>query len=147
MSMNLELADSRDDNAAAAAFHDWARNLGYKVTLRPDGAAVGIRGRYNFNAYFRCGTGMKRLIINCFFPSGSGPAEMAARCELSNRINGAFNIGTFWFDKDGDFACQFVLTFDEMLTPVLWRDFFDHVEAGVTQVIQHYAEDFKPFMA
>ena len=145
MTMNLELADSSDDKAAVTAFHDWANNLGYKVTLRPDGAGVSIRGRFKFNAYFRCGPGMKRVILTCFFPSGSGPADMAARCELSNRINGSFNIGSF--DKDGDFACQFVLTFDETLTAVLWRDFFDHVEAGVTQVVQHFSEDFKPFMS
>jgi hypothetical protein len=147
MSMNLELGDSEDDLAAVASFHDWAQNLGYKTTLRPDGKAVGVRGRYGFDLHFRNIPGMKRLIMRCYFPSNPDRADMPGRFALANQINSSFNIGTFWFDADADFACQFVLPFQDRLTPALWREFFSFSESGVTQIIQQHAEDFRPFMA
>lgn len=147
MSMNLEMSENDDDAAAAAAFHDWARDLGYKVSLRPDGKVVGIRGRYGFDIHFRNGPAMKRLIMRCYFPSNADRDDMPGRFALANKINSSFNIGTFWFDADADFACQFVLPFEERMTPALWREFFSFCEIGVTQVIQHHADDFRPFMA
>ncbi len=147
MSLNLELGDSEDDLAAVAAFHDWAQNLGYKTTLRPDGKAVGVRGRYGFDLHFRNIPGMKRLIMRCYFPSNPDRADMPGRFALANQINSSFNIGTFWFDADADFACQFVLPCQDRLTPALRREFFSFSESGVTQIIQQHAEDFRPFMA
>ncbi|MDP4860304.1 MAG: YbjN domain-containing protein, partial [Opitutales bacterium] len=102
--MYLELGENDDDAAAVAAFHDWARDLGYKVSLRPDGKVVGIRGRYGFDIHFRNGQGMKRLIMRCYFPSNPDRDDMPGRFALANKINSSFNIGTFWFDADADFA-------------------------------------------
>lgn len=147
MSMNLELGETDDDLTATAAFHEWVSKLGYKASLRPDGKIVGVRGRYGFDIHFRNTPSMKRLIMRCYFPSNSERADMPGRHALANKINSSFNIGTFWFDADADFACQFVLPFEERLSPALWREFFSFCEAGVTQVIQHHGDDFRPFMA
>lgn len=147
MNMNLRLAEDDDDMAAAAAFHEWVGNLGYKASIRPDGKVVGVRGRFGFDIHFRNTPALRRLIMRCYFPSKPDRADLPGRYALANKINASFNIGNFWFDADADFACQFVLPFEGELRPSLWREFFGHCEAGVSLVIQQHAEDFRPFMA
>ena len=138
-----------DDLAAAAAFHDWIKNLGYKASLRPDGKIVIIQSRfgYDYDVHFRNSPTLKRLIMRCFFPSNTERSDMPGRYALANKINSSFNIGIFWVHGDADFACKFMLPFEERLTATLWGEFFGFCEDGVAGVIQEHADDFRPYMA
>jgi Putative bacterial sensory transduction regulator len=146
--MNLELGEKYDDLAATATFHEWVSKLGYKATLSPDGKIVIVRG-YNidFEIHFRSGRSIKRLIMRCHFRSNAEGADMPGRYELANDFNSRFNIASFWFDTDGHLNCQFVLPFEERLTPGLWQYFISFCEASVTSVLHQRADDLRPFMA
>ena len=137
-----------DDNAQAGlAFVKWAESQGYSgVTARDSGKAVTIETNKGHKAVINIKastTMVDRVIFNVSFKSGNGLAKLAQKLKLANDINDQINLCSFSVDDEGDFTFTFVLTFDDQMSPALFRKFLAHVDFSIDAIYKRYAKEFE----
>ena len=147
LAQGLDLANQDNNTAAGTAFAGWAKDQGYKVIdVLSGGKAVAIKTDENFSALVEVKpskTGLDRLVLTMNFKSGSGQANRAEKLQLANAINETLNLCSFSIDEDGDFEFTFVLTFDDQISPGLFRKFIKHVDFAVGAINQRFAKEFE----
>jgi hypothetical protein len=71
----------------------------------------------------------------------------SVQMDSSDRLRVALMGSQWWYvpsvDKDGDLVLRFILTFDDKITPRLFRNTLEHVKGGTVNLIS----EFKPRFA
>jgi len=146
---SLDMKGVSDNKAATLAFSQWARGLGYKVIKVLDsGQSVVLDAGDDINSIVQLKVGSDnadKVVFQIIFGSNSGTSNLSDKMKLANTINNELNSCKVSVTTNGGWEFEYVLYFDEQLSPALFRHMMEHIKSSNRLILNRYAAQFQSF--
>lgn len=144
---DLIVAGMDNDVDASVLLHEWASGIGYSASLSTTKKAVFIKDDLNYALMMKVSSsGVDRIVIYNTYagkPSNVNSQELLA---IVRNINLERNVCSAYIDKQGDLVLRYVLSFDDRISPKLFRIQLEHVKSSSEDIIDAFAERLAPYI-
>jgi hypothetical protein len=147
LAADLVVAGMDNDVDASVLLHDWASGIGYSASLSETKKSVFIKDDLNYALMMKVSSsGVDRIVIYNTYegkPSNVNSQELLA---IVRNINLERNVCSAYIDKRGDLVLRYVLSFDDRISPKLFRIQLEHVKSSSEDIFDTFADRLAPYI-
>ena len=141
--VDYDVSGMSNDVDASLQLKSWITDIGFTANNTESRDGVLVEDDYRVAIFPKVNAkGLDRLVIYKTFKGKSSNVGSAELAKLMNEVNNKFNVCSAFVDKDGDLVLRFILTFDDKITPRLFRNTLEHVKGGTVNLISEFKARF-----
>ncbi len=143
---DLDMGGLDSNEAGTVRLNEWLVDIGYKSEMAPSrtGLTITDGGKYTLAPIVSV-KGVDRLVFYKLYKGKPSNAKSEELHAIVREINNRFNVCCAYVDEDGDFQMRFTTTFDDKMSPKLFRNTLEHVKTSTDIIIKEYRDRFRPF--
>jgi hypothetical protein len=143
---DLNVAGVKTETDAARLLCEWAADIGYTAELSDSKKTVYIKDDFNYLLSIKpAQSGVDRILIYNIFRGKQSNVDSDELHAIVRAINREKNVCTAIVDNSGDLIFRYVLSFDDRLSPALFRHEIDHVKSTSAFVLKEFSDKLAPF--
>ena len=143
---DLDVTGMSNDVDASILLRDWTSSIGYTSTLSESRKTVFIKDKFGFGLIIKViPQGLDRIVIYNTYAGKPSNANSQELLRIVSEINQKKNVCSAYVDKAGDLVFRYVLSFDDRLTPKLFRYQLEHIESSSDGIMKDFQEKLSPY--